>query len=63
MRKRQQNKKKTKKKKSKIMVGVKQVNKMSQKQVKSIPKRDDQMLPTEQVKRSLHLLITGDSHW
>ena len=46
-----------------IMVRVKQVNKMSQKQVKSIPKKDDQMLPTEQVKWSLHLLVTGDIHW
>ena len=45
------------------MVGVKQVNKMSQKQVKSIPKRDDQMLPTEQVKRSLHVLVIADIHW
>lgn len=45
------------------MVGVKQMNEMSQKQVKSIPKRDDQMLPTEQVKRSLHLLVIEDIHW
>lgn len=43
------------------MVGVKPVNEVSQKQVRKSSK-EDQMLPAEQVKYSLHLLVIGDVH-